>query len=264
MRQIQVRPARPTASALLAAAGSRRWIALGIVALLVALGCVFMGRWQWERTLDLAAAERAASLVPEQIEQVTVVGDGLPNDQVGRRVILNGEYLPTYQQLVRPRLLGDAVGVWVLTPLRLPDGSLQAVLRGWAPDSATAEIIADQTPLEQVRVTGALQPYETFYADADPPPGTLVAINAELIAQRWPDRLRPGVVVLQGQQPVNTATAPTPVPVTQGMQVSLPLQNAFYALQWFVFAMFALALWVVWVWREAVERSTNATASVQP
>ncbi|MFM7147082.1 MAG: hypothetical protein ACKOW5_12205, partial [Actinomycetales bacterium] len=87
-------------------------------------------------------------------------------------------------------------------------------------------------------------------------------MNADLIAQRWPGPMRPGIVILQEQQPALTSEAPIPIPVVPGVQVSLPLQNAFYALQWFVFAAFALALWAVWVWREAVERSTDADASV--
>lgn len=234
------------------------------MALLAAVVCALMGRWQWERTQDLAAAERAASLVPEQIERLTIPSADLPNDQVGRRVIVTGRYLPEYQQLVQPRLLDDEIGSWVLTPVELADGSMQAVLRGWVEADASSDGIAQETPTSLVRIIGALQPYESFYADADPMPGTLIAMNAELIAQRWPAPLRPGIVVLQEEQPELATGAPIPIPVVPGVQVSLPLQNAFYALQWIVFAAFALALWSVWVWREAVERSEESDASVQP
>ena len=261
-RQSRTRRARPTARALLTTAGSRRWVALGLVALLAAVVCALMGRWQWERTQDLASAERAASLVPASVEVITAPAADLPNDQVGRRVIVSGRYLSQYQQLVQPRLLGERVGSWVLTPVALADGSLQAVLRGWVEPDVSPDRILQATPTSPVSVVGALQPYEPFYADAEPSPGTLVAMNAELIAQRWPGPLRPGIVVLQEQQPALTSAAPTPIPVVPGVQVSLPLQNAFYALQWWVFAAFALALWAVWVWREAVERSTEADASV--
>jgi len=261
-RSRRIKQARPTTRALIATALSRRWVALGLVAILAAVVCALMGRWQWERTQDLAAAERSASLVPERIEEITTAMADLPNDQVGRRVILSGRYLPEYQQLVQPRLLDDLVGIWVLTPIELSDGSVQAVLRGWVGPEFSAQRIAQDTPASQVRIVGALQPYERFYADALPKPGVLVAMNADLIAERWPNPLRPGIVILQEQQPSLAVGDPVPIPVTPGVQVSLPLQNAFYALQWFVFAAFAVALWGVWVWREAVERSTEADASV--
>ncbi len=265
-RPSRTRRARPTTRALLTTAASRRWIALGLVALVAAIACALLGRWQWQRTQDLAAAERAASLVPVQVEAITEPSADLPNDQVGRRVIVSGHYLPQYQQLVQPRLLDDRVGTWVLAPVELPDGSIQAVLRGWTEPSDPSLSVKEQlpvTPSSPVRVIGALQPYETFYADAEPPPGTLVALNADLIASRWPAPLRPGVVVLQDQQPELQPGAPIPIPVVPGVQVSLPMQNAFYAVQWMVFAGFALALWGVWVWREAVERTAGADASVQ-
>lgn len=257
----RTRQARPTVSAFLVTARSRRWVILGIVALLAAGVCVLMGRWQWERTLELAAADRAASLVPLAVEQVTSPDGALPNDQVGRRVILVGRYLSEDQQLVRPRLLGTQIGSWVLAPVQLSDGSIQAVLRGWVPAAATRDSLAMITPRGPVRVTGALQPYETFYADARPAAGSLVAINAELVAARWPKPLRPGVVVLQSQEPAPPRW-PAAVPVAPGVQVSLPLQNAFYALQWVVFAGFALALWCAWVWRDAAEQSTTQATSV--
>jgi cytochrome oxidase assembly protein ShyY1 len=63
--------------------------------------------------------------------------------------------------------------------------------------------------------------------------------------------VRPGFIVLQSTDP-STAPAPDPVPPTvQTADVPFPLQNFFYAVQWWIFAAFGLVFYLRWLWIEA-------------
>ena len=237
---------RPSARAVLALAVTPRWLAFALAAVVAAAGCVAMGVWQWHRTQEVLAAERAVLAIPASIESITTAGGELSGSMIGRSVTAAGSWEQRGEQVVVSRLLGDRSGSWVLTGLRLADGTVQPVLRGWiaagaAPEAATGA----------VQVHGMLQPPEAFYADASPPSGQLVALNEDLITQRMPGPLRPGIVFLAGQQPASpTAPTPVPVPASAGV-VTYPLQNASYALQWLVFACFALGAFGFLLVREA-------------
>ena len=108
------------------------------------------------------------------------------------------------------RRLGDATGLWVLTPLRLPDGSGVPVVRGWVPDAGDAAADPRALPGGRVDVTGVLQPSEVV-ADLDPgdasgvPPGQVALAAAPLLVQHWPYPLVTGYVV-------QTAAAPAAGP----------------------------------------------------
>ena len=243
--QPQVR--RPGARArVLALARSPRWLAFGCLAVVAAVGCLVLGNWQWHRTQDVLAAERAALALPIGLVELASPADPLTGAQIGRTVIASGTWVSQGQQLLEPRLLGDRRGAWVLTGLRLADDSVQPVIRGWIDGPE-----ATPTPAGAVTVIGSLQPTEAFYSDASPPPGILVSLNDRLMRERLPGPLRPGVVFLASMNPADPA-APTPVPVPpMSGVVTFPLQNASYALQWLVFALFAIGAYVYLLIREA-------------
>ena len=50
----------------------------------------------------------------------------------------------------------------------------------------------------------------------------------------------------------STSPAPIPVPPTvQTSDVPFPLQNFFYAFQWWIFAGFGVAVYLRWLWVES-------------
>lgn len=244
-----------------------RWIGLTLLALAVILAFVLLGVWQWQRTQDVLAAERAALAAPVAVSEVAVPGQDLDATSLGREVTVTGTYEADRQLLVVNRELDGKVGVWVLTPIRLPDGTLVPVVRGWLP-SGTAP--GSAPPSGTVTVSGVLQPDEQFYAAAKSPgPGLLVTVTGEAIAAAWGDRVAPGFVVLESQAPPS-APAPLPVrPAVRAGDVPFPLQNFFYAFQWWFFALFAVAMWGRWLWldvqdRRAADRVDQAAAAARP
>ena len=236
---------------LLRLARTPRWISLALVALALIAGCVFLGLWQWDRTQNIVEAERLAVSAPVAVEEIAGVDDPLPAASIGRPVVAQGRYLKGGQVIVVQRSLRGQPGVWVLTPLELSDGSVIGVLRGWLESGSAPGIIP---PSGYVTVTGIMHPDERFYPDAVMDPGIAVAISSARLRDSWGPQTRSGYVMLTETSPssdelAGSATpAPQPaVPTVQTAGVPFPLQNFFYAIQWWIFALFIVVVYARWL-----------------
>ena len=217
-----------------ALAPSRTWLKqTGAVALgvLLAAAMVVLGVWQlevYQRQGNDAALRRAAE--PPVALTVVAPPGGIVDDGYGRRVTFSGTYDSRLQVLVP-----SGTGYRVLTGLRQADGSVVAVVRGResGPDSPVP-------PSGPVSRTGVLLPSEESADSTAPlPEGQLASVRLPTLAQTWPSPLVNGFVTLDAEG--STAEGLTPV------QVELPegqgrLRNGAYALQWWVFAAFALGM----------------------
>ncbi|MDA9017536.1 hypothetical protein N9J11_04280, partial [Actinomycetota bacterium] len=77
--------------------------------------------------------------------------------------------------------------------------------------------------------------------------GKVVVIDSRQLSELWNADLLDGFIVMQDQELV-TANAPEMVPPTIATgDVAFPLQNFFYAIQWWIFALFAVAVYVRWL-----------------
>jgi cytochrome oxidase assembly protein ShyY1 len=145
---------------------SRRWLGYLAFAVLFAIACGCLSAWQTARGQQ-AVAENA--LVARNFNATPVpLGDVLPtlgsytsNDE-WKRISVTGTYLPKDELLVRNRSTSSGQGYEVLTPLRLADGTVFIVDRGWvaagstadkpvaypAPQSGTVTIVARLKPSE--------------------------------------------------------------------------------------------------------------------
>jgi surfeit locus 1 family protein len=239
-----------------------RWIVAAAVLLLLTVGAVMLGRWQWDRTQTILSAERAAVSQPIPVQDVfpedAGAGIEVPPEGIGRPVTVTGEYADGMQALVTSRELDGNPGVWVVTGMDLGDGTVAAVLRGWLPDGQSPGV---EPPPGDVTVTGILHPDETFYADAVSEPGTVASIAHDRLADLWQATVLPGFVVLSDEEPASSP-APVPVPPTvQTADVPFPLQNFFYAFQWWIFAAFGLVVYVRWLWIESARVDEDAVVT---
>lgn len=222
-----------------------RWIALTAFALLAIVLCIVAGRWQWQRTQDIVALERASQQVPVAVAELSPVGKELPASSFGRPVTAVGSFNATKQVFVAQRLNADKPGFWVVSDLALDDGTSIAIVRGWVPSRADP---AADVPSGQVTVHGILQPWEYYYPESGiRPDGTILSVRGPLIGQLWGADVRSGYVVLTTQDPASNP-APTPVkPAVSADSVEFPWQNFFYAWQWWVFVGFVIAIWIWWL-----------------
>jgi surfeit locus 1 family protein len=191
----------------------------------VAVVCARLGIWQ----LDRHAARRAwnaqvearLAAPPILLSSATVE---MPTDSLAyRRVRAAGAFVFADQTIEVNRSLRGAPGVFVLTPLRLADGSAILVNRGWtyAPDGRTADVGALVEP-ESTLVEGVLLP-----------PAGRFAVRPESLAVGYP--MLP-LVLRRTSAPAGgpRGLAPAALPPRDGGP------HLSYAFQWFAFAVIAL------------------------
>lgn len=256
----------------------RAWAPRFWVFHLVALVCVgvagWLGAWQYDAWSQRREAEAQDLTQLEPVALASVIGpdDAFPGDRVGHPVVLEGTWLPDASFLVSGREDDGRDGYWVVTPLEVgPGDSTILVVRGWAaarddvPPAPTgaAELVAWLQPGEgtgaededtsddvvpQLRIADALQRVDQDLYDA------YAVVADEVAPGAWP----------HGDRAVNDGTA--------GLEPASPdqlpeagrftaLRNLLYALEWWVFALFAGFVWWRWVRDETGGDSDGEPAS---
>ena len=239
---------RPTVGDLWRTATTSRWLLALVVLIAFVAVSVVLGRWQWDRTQDILAAERAAASAPIDLRELIDDDGTWSNADIGRTVILDGSF--TGDELLLPnREYQTQAGTWTITRFQLDDGRSVAVVRGWLPNDVTSPPIRQ----EPTTIEGVLHPNEAFYEGANQE--QIITVVAPALAAVWNAELIDGYVMLQRQDPILLAAdAPAPVivpPTVQVGDVPFPLQNFFYAIQWWIFAAFAIFVYGRWLYLDA-------------
>jgi surfeit locus 1 family protein len=232
-----------------------RWLALLAVLLIVVYTFARLGLWQLAVAQDRAfeetlAAQAAQAEVP--VEEVLKPFGAFPADASGRPVSATGRYDADLQFLVPDRLLEGRTGYWVMTPLRTEEDALLTVLRGWvaSPDAA------DSPPATEVEVTGTLAPGESPSTRTDLSAGLLDSVDLAVLANQWEGDLYNAFVFATGEEPQVTATSVEPVPPPSLSDRGVDWGNLGYALQWWVFAGFAVYMYLRFLKEASAERHT--------
>ena len=240
--------------AYLRTARSPRMLVLLVLLLGAAAVCGRLGVWQLDRAAErgearaAAAAEDTERVAPAPLADVLAPQTGFSGDLTGRSVVVTGTYGPD-ELLVAGRAIEGRTGLLVLTPMTVEGtGATLAVVRGWVPDAAAAA--AAPAPGGPVELTGYLQAGEAGGTGADLPAGQVDAVSPAELVNRWGGPMYTGYLVVSGSDPAqddSLALLGRPSETGGG----LALQNLAYALQWWIFGGFAVALWVRLVRDEA-------------
>jgi surfeit locus 1 family protein len=201
-------------------------IALGLLAATV---MAWLGIWQLNvyRAQGEAVATRRAAEPPVALTSVAPAGATV-RDGYGRSVQFDGVYLGQHQLLLPVQ--GRSNVHRVLTPLRQADGSIVAVVRG------LDGVEAGEPPAGQVSQMGILLPSEQSPGG---PVTELTAVQVPVLAQRWPGPLVDGYVILSAPDASEQGLEPAEANLPTGRG---RLRNGAYALQWWVFAAFAVGM----------------------
>jgi len=208
-----------------------KWIALTILLVVAILAFGALSAWQWQR-----AQRDRDEAAPVPASDVLTPGAPLAATSYGTPVTLRGTYDAAHQLLVQ-----RGSSFWVVTPLRSTSGEAVPVARATVTSSDDAAV--KDVTAGTVTVTGYAEPF-----DGDPgTPSTLPAGQSDRLtvaALGLPYAVAGGWVSLTAQQPpaAVAATLVTP-PFGPSTGAPLRLQNLSYALQWLVFAGFALFVW---------------------
>lgn len=237
---------RPSLQELWRTAITPRWLVALAALIAFIVACIFLGQWQWDRTQDILAAERSAAAEPIAIEELINDDGTWSNADVGRTVILDGSF--TGQELKLPnREFQGQSGSWIVTRFDLESGNSVAVMRGLLP----ADSEAPPTEKAVVQLQGVLHPNEAFYEGANQ--DNIVTVDSGAIAPEWGTDLIDGYVMLQDQDSEDTDPGALVIvpPTVQVGDVPFPLQNFFYAIQWWIFAAFAIFVYGRWLYLDA-------------
>ncbi len=221
-----------------------------IVVILVAATCVRLGIWQLHRLQQRRAYNAQVSA------RMTAAPVGLrrvPDDTAGlsfRAALAEGGWDGARSIVLGARTLDGEPGVYLLTPLRLPEGGAVLVNRGWlpSPDAATVDL-RPYTADGPARVRGLLVPMPLGRV----PPTAGVRrvwyhLDPAALARQLPYPVAP--LLLQATPP---ATASTPTSTRAATALPRPVPppaldegpHLGYAIQWFSFAVIGLVGWVV-------------------
>lgn len=252
------------------AARAKRLSAPVLLLLLAAILFSALGVWQIRR---LAWKQDLIARVEQRIHAAPVA---LPTDDIARsvaikdheyqRVQVQGNYIASGTALVRAVTILGA-GYWVLTPLKLADGRLVYVNRGYVPTGSKVETERARTPQGPQHIIGLLrlpEPGGGFLRSNDPAGDNWYSRDIALLAQaRSLDHVAPFFVDAQqerGNQPEDIATPRPPSPggevvPQQGKGpvpgltvVNFPNSHLSYALTWFAMAILSIGL-ALWLWR---------------
>jgi cytochrome oxidase assembly protein ShyY1 len=236
-----------------------RWLALLVLVLVAASIMAWLGQWQLDRAHENGskAQKQEQARKPTPLDQVMHARQSFPARAVNLPISTTGTWDAAHQLLVVHRrdttsADGDTAGptgFWVLTPLRLADGSAVPVVRGWVASADDPTAAAPDVPSGTVTVTGLLLPSEPPDDNHVPghgnglPAGQTDAVDVTQLIKTWPDPLLTGFVLLTGQSPASDGV-PTHLVQLQAGNSAMALQNLSYAIQWFLFAGFGLYLWL--------------------
>lgn len=217
---------------------------LGLVAVVVAF--VALGRWQW----DVAHSNPAGEPLVGTREFTDVVSPEqyVPLNGIGATVTAQGTLRSDLLLRVPFRnasgLSGNSDECWAVEPLQLANGLAITVVTGVISCSSSQE--PEQIP--NLQVTGILQPPDEIPTDSTVMEPFLPSVSTDLLIQRWPFQIYDGYILSKSISPL--------VPNPPGSR--LDLQNAAYAIQWWLFCGFAIFVW----WR--IVRPAPKQESISP
>ena len=221
-------------------AAQRRWFTYLGMAVIFAVACVLLSRWQFGRNEETVAANK---LVTHNYDAAAVAPSVLLPSKSSyvakyewRIVSLSGEYLPAKQLLVRDRVLGNNPGFEVLTPFRETNGDIFVVDRGWVPIGSkhTAPDFVPPPPTGPAQVTARIQQSETILPGRVAPAGQVSEINLPTVA-----RMAGLTNAYTGAYGLLASESPTPAsrPIAAPKPTLDPGPFLSYAFQWIVFAL---------------------------
>jgi cytochrome oxidase assembly protein ShyY1 len=242
-----------------------RYAALSVLMLLLATVCVLAGTWQIVRLEGKVGANdelrhnahAAAVPVASVLPLVDAPGAPRPHKIQFRAVRVTGSFDTVHQGLVRQRTVDDTTGFLVLTPLRTADGTL-LVVRGFVPDAAptVAAPAVAAPPSGTVTVSARLQPGESRHDQATQLANhQLESINPRDQAARIGGPVFDGYAELLSGQPGTAGLTAIPKPdLSNPAGGAIEPQHIAYIIQWYLFALLALAAPIAMVRAETRQR----------
>ena len=238
-----------------------RWVAALLLALGIAAAFALLGQWQLERAVESAVVVERPT---EEVRPFAGVAEpDRPTTQAAtaQLVEVTGTVVTGDTVIVEGRLNDGVAGYWPVVHLEVTDGTPAGlpVALGWAADEETARGAAEAFERsidagEPITIVGRFLPSEAPIApDEDGDPFAMQTVAVAQLINVWDDYDDRPVYfgyVTAAEAPAGLDAILSPPPE---QEQQLDWLNIFYAIEWAVFAGFAIYLWYRLV-RDAVER----------
>ncbi|CAN5409040.1 hypothetical protein BH10ACT4_BH10ACT4_11590 [soil metagenome] len=247
-----------------------RWIGALALALVVAAGFAGLSQWQLARAIATGTVIERDTETAIPLDRVAKPQAPVTDRANAQMVTASGRWNPGDYSLVNDRLNKDKPGYWVVGHFSagLDSGTTAglAVALGWSPDRAGAESALERLD-RQADV--AVVPLEGRYIPAEGPQdsdfehGKLSTMTPGAFLNTWKTPDAAGIYggYLTSAEPAAGLTRiDSPKPSSD---VEVNLLNVFYAVEWVVFAGFAIFLWYRLVrdtWEREQEEAAEAAA----
>lgn len=221
-----------------------------LVALGLAAGFVLLSQWQLSRSVEQATVVDRTTETVVALDSVAEPQTGVRSVAVGQLVSVDIAFVAEDFSVISGRHEDGREGYWLVGHAITPDGVSLAVALGWAPSAEAAR--------EGAPSAGAVAAIEGRYqttepsADDDFEAGERSSMSVATLINEWttaPETVYGGYLILR-DAPAGLETIDAPAPAEE---VVLNWLNIFYAVEWVVFAGFAVFLWWRFV-RDAWER----------
>jgi len=226
-----------------------RWIAALILALALAAGFAWLGQWQLGRSVQSATIVGPDTETVVPLSSIAKPQTPFRDPQLGRMVTVDATLVPGDFVLLRDRTNHGTTGWWLMGHAKTDAGSDLAVALGWAPTHAAA-LAAEGGAAIPDPLVGRYLPSES----PDQPgveKGQQSAASVPALINQWdaaPGPVYSGYLVAQRPSPgLTRIDSPAP-----SAERDLNWLNIFYAIEWAIFAGFAIYLWYRLV-RDVVE-----------
>lgn len=237
-----------------------KWIALLVLALLLAGGFAALGQWQLARSIDAGAVVERESETVLPLTEVAEPQRPLTQRADGQLVEVAGRLIAADSSVLSERVNDGETGFWVVGHLLTDEGASLAVALGWAPTEEAARAALSSMSGGPATITGRYLPGEAPQ-ESDFEEGERSTMAPAAFINEWSafegDVYGGYVVSLDDAAGLERIDSPTP---TETVQVNW--LNIFYAAEWVVFAGFAVFMWYRLVkdtWeREAEEAALEA------
>ena len=213
-----------------------------VAAIVVIAATASLGKWQYNRAAQKDALQAQLSAARSESALPLKSARDVDRSMRYRRVEAGGTFDASRQIWLDNRTYKGTAGYYVLTPLRLADGTHVIVNRGWVTAARLRDTIPPAPPPSgEVQVSGALNlPPPSFLALSSANVQGSVWQNLDLDAYTAAQRIDIAPLVIEQSPGASDGLVRDwPVPdFGRGTNIS-------YMWQWWSFGMLALVFWVV-------------------
>ncbi|HEX3679748.1 MAG TPA: SURF1 family cytochrome oxidase biogenesis protein [Galbitalea sp.] len=239
-----------------------RWIAALVLALAVAAGFAALGQWQIGRAVQTATVVVVPDETVTPLSKVATPQKEVTERAAGQIVSVVGRRVPGDTYVISDRVNFGVVGYWVIGHVVASNGASVALALGWTKTKAAADAAAEvlKAGAPTATIVGRYQPTEPPDQD-DFEHDVVSVVSIPWLINEW----KTVPTVAYGGYIVDNV-APTGLSKIQSVRptndVSLNWLNVFYAIEWALFAGFAVYLWYRLV-KDAYEREEEDKLDAQ-